>query len=175
MLDRMKAALVAGLLAVPAWAHGPTPQEASRQVEIAAPAETVWEILKDPAALSDWHPQVASATLEGDGAGAKRTTELAGGSVLDGIDIVNDGNMTTRWRLSGENREVIPVSFYTNTIVVTPNGAGAEVQWKASFFRADTTNEPEESYSDAAAVTFMEQYIQDGLNGLKEQAEAAGS
>ncbi|SEN13316.1 mxaD protein [Paracoccus alcaliphilus] len=171
MISRMQAVLVATLLAAPAWAHGPTPQDLTHSVEIDAPAETVWEILKDPATISDWHPDVTSATMEGEGPGAKRTTELESGTVGDGIDIINDDNLTTRWRLAEENRDVIPVSFYTNTLVVKETDAGSEVTWRASFFRADTTNEPEEQYSDEAAVTFMDAYITEGLNGLKEQAE----
>jgi len=170
---KLMAAAAAALVAWPAWAHGPTPQELARSVAIAAPPEKVWEVLKDPAALADWHPDIASATLDGEGRGARRTVEFkAGGRIVDGIDDIDDAQMTIRWRLSKEDIEVFAASFYTNTLSVAPGEAGSEVTWVASFFRADTTNEPEERFSDEAAVAAMEKFADDGLAGLKARVES---
>lgn len=163
---------IAALAAGPGLAHGPTPQELTRTLAIAAPPEKVWEVLKSPAGIADWHPDIASATLEGQGRGAKRTVEFkAGGHLVDGIDDVNDDKMTIRWRLSKEDIAVFPTSFYTNTLSVAPKETGSEVTWVSSFFRADTTNEPPEEYSDEAAVAAMEKFADDGLAGLKAKVE----
>ena len=169
-------ALVAAVLMLaltgPSTAHGPTPQRVSHMVRIAASAEAVWGIVRDPVLLAAWHPMVESARTDGKARGAKRTVVLtSGGSVIDGIDDVNDETMTIRWRLWRENIDVIPVSYYTNDITVTAAGEGATVEWRASFFRADTTNEPEGRYSDDAAVEAMETYVKKGLSGLKKLAE----
>ncbi|RJE88228.1 SRPBCC family protein [Paracoccus onubensis] len=159
-----------------ALAHGPTPQQAEGEIEIAAPPAEVWKILSDPSTYADWHPGIASVSVEGEGKGAKRTVEFAdGGSVEDGIDRIDEENMEIRWRLSKEDREAFPVSYYTNSVTVEPAGEGSTVTWEASFFRADTTNEPEESFSDEAAVTAVEQLIDDGLNGLKSAIEGGSS
>lgn len=166
------AASAAFFMAGAALAHGPTPQQAEGEIEIAAPPAEIWEILSDPATYADWHPGIASVTVEGKGKGAKRIVEFAdGGSVEDGIDRIDDENMEIRWRLSKEDSEAFPVSYYTNSLAVEPSGEGATVTWEASFFRADTTNEPEERYSDEAAVAAVEQLIDDGLNGLKSTIE----
>lgn len=174
MMTRFCALALSAALALPAFAHGPTPQTATKNIQVDAAPEVVWELVKDPATLADWHPGVGAITMEGEGQGARRVVELTdGGSVTDGIDNINDEKMDIRWRLAQENIEAFPVSFYTNNITVTPDGDGAGVSWHASFFRADTTNEPEERFSDEAAVAAMEKYIQDGLEGIKATVEAA--
>src|SRR5690606_11232588 len=167
MMNRrtLLASALTALVATPLLAHGPTPQQLSRSVKVAAPPEKVWALLADPASIAAWHPAIAEASMEGDGAGAKRSIAFkSGGILVDGIDDIGAETMTIRWRLSREDIEVFPVSFYTNSITVTPDGDGASVAWQASFFRADTTNEPEERFSAEAAVAAMEDRKSTRLN-----------
>lgn len=165
------AILIAGVSMLPAWAHGPTPKRAEHQIEIAAAPDSVWNILRDPAKVAEWHPDIASVTMEGSGQGAKRAiTFTSGGSVVDGIDRVDEEAMSIRWRLSEEDIDAFPVSFYTNDVRVEHLGDGSRIIWKASFYRADTTNEPEDRYSDKAAIEAMTRFIEHGLTGLKEHA-----
>ncbi len=171
----LRMGLIAGALALaaPVLAHGPTPQQAEQRIEIGAAPDAVWAILADPATYADWHPGIAAVTMQGEGEGAKRTIEFTeGGSVVDGIDRIDPENREIRWRLSREDIESFPASYYTNGIKVSPAGDGSEVTWKASFFRADTTNEPEERFGDEAAVAAMEKLMTEGLAGLKAAAEA---
>lgn len=164
------------LLATPALAHGPTPQQAEQTIGIAAAPDAVWQILRDPATIGDWHPAIAAVTMDGDGKGARRKVDFAsGGSVVDGIDRIDDDKKEIRWRLSEPDIEAFPASYYTNSISVAPAGDGSEVTWGASFFRADTTNEPEERFSDEAAVEAMDRLITEGLAGLKAAAEGQPS
>lgn len=173
MITRRLLMVSALLLASPAWAHGPTPQTAEQKIETSAAPDAVWAILGDPASISDWHPDIASATMEGEGAGAKRVIELkSGGSLTDGIDRIDQKTKEIRWRLSKEDIQTFPASYYTNSIKVEPAGDGSAITWNASFFRADTTNEPSEEFSDEAAVMAMEGFIRNGLEGLKGAAEA---
>lgn len=176
MIRRALIALAAAaLVTTPLMAHGPTPQQLSRSIKVAAPPDKVWALLADPALITTWQPSVARAEVEGKGVGAKRSIEFSsGGKLIDGIDEISAQKMTIRWRLSRENIEVFPVSFYTNSITLTGEGDGTSVAWQASFFRADTTNEPEERFSDQAAVAAMEKYVDEGLNGIKSAAEAEG-
>lgn len=166
------AASMAILVATPLMAHGPTPQQLSRSVKVAASADKVWAVLADPAQITTWQPSIATASMQGEGPGAKRSIEFkSGGSLIDGIDDISAEKMMIRWRLSKEDIQVFPVSFYTNSITVTPDGDGSDVAWQASFFRADTTNEPEERFNDQAAVAAMEKYVDDALAGIKAAAE----
>lgn len=169
------AAVMAATLALPSWAHGPTPQQAEQTITVTAPPDAVWRILRDPASIADWHPDIASVTIQGEGKGAKRTVEFAtGGTVIDGIDRIDDKGMEIRWRLSEPDIQVFPASYYTNNITVAPAVEGSEVTWKASFFRADTTNEPEDRFSDEAAIAAMAALIGNGLAGLKAATEGTG-
>ena len=162
------------LLAMPASAHGPTPQQAEHRILIAAAPKTIWDILRDPARIAVWHPDVESAEMKGEGQGGKRTITFGkGGSVIDGIDRIDDMSMHIRWRLSHEDPQAFPVSYYTNDVTVEPVPDGAEVVWKASFYRADTTNEPQARFNDQAAVDAMKRFIADGLQGLKAEAESS--
>ncbi len=175
MMNRrtLLASAMAALVANPLLAHGPTPQQLSRSIKVAAPPDNVWAVLADPASITTWQSAIATASMEGEGAGAKRIIEFkTGGTLVDGIDDISAEKMTIRWRLSKEDIEVFPISFYTNSITVAPDGDGASVAWQASFFRADTTNEPEERFSDEAAVAAMEKYVDDALAGIKAAAES---
>ena len=164
--------LALGLSVSAAPAHGPTPQTAEQRIEIKAAPDAVWAVLGDPASMAEWHPDVASVTLEGEGPGAKRVVEFkSGGTLTDGIDRIVEESHEIRWRLSTEDIEVFPVSYYTNSLKVEPVGDGAAVIWNASFFRADTTNEPQESFNDEAAVAAMDGLITHGLEGLKAKLE----
>lgn len=171
MMTRLCALAISAALALPAFAHGPTPQTATKNIQVDAAPDVVWALVKDPSKLAEWHPDVKSVTMEGEGQGARRTIELETGALVDGIDKIDDEKMDIRWRLGTEAIEVFPVSFYTNNITVTPDGDGSDIKWHASFFRADTLNEPEERFSDEAAVTAMDAYITHGLDGLKAAVE----
>ena len=80
--------------------------------------------------------------------------------------------MSYGYRLSKENIETLPVSFYTASISVKAGAAGgSEVEWTGRFYRADTTNEPPEHLNDAAAVKAMSDFMRVGLQGIKDKAE----
>lgn len=161
------AVLLAGLM--PLAAHGPTPQKADETILIAAPPASVWKVLVDLAGISGWHPLVKTATATSDGTG--RVLTLEKGEITEGLDEADATAMRLAYRLSTENVEALPVSFYTSTIEVKPAAGGSEVAWSARFYRADTTNEPPENLNDEAAVAAMNDYITQGLKGLKAKVE----
>jgi mxaD protein len=158
----------------PALAHGPTPQKAEEKIAIAAPPAKVWEALKNFADFS-WNPVVTKVEATGgNDAGATRTITLKAGNLVEGLDEYNDKEMSYGYRLSTENIEVFPVSFYSATIAVTPAGDGSEVTWIARFYRGDTSNFPPENLNDEAAVKAMTEFLQEGLKGLKAKVEGKG-
>jgi mxaD protein len=155
-------------------AHGPTPQKVEEKIEIAAPPEKVWGIIKDFAKVSDWNPVVSKS--EGTGGnenGATRTITLKTGDLQEGLDYYSEKEMTYLYRLSKEKVDVLPVSSYTAEITVKPSASGGSlVTWIARLYRADTGNEPAPDKNDAAAVKAMKAYLTEGLQGLKAKAEA---
>ncbi|WP_208539284.1 SRPBCC family protein [Algihabitans albus] len=152
-----------------AWAHGPTPQRLTLQADLAAAPEEVWAVVGDFSSVAIWHPRIAESPLDGDRErGAQRTLVFeGGGQVVEGIDDINETEMSYAYRLKREDIEVFPASFYSNTISVAPNGDGSRVTWRANFFRADTGNYPSEAQNDEAAVTAMKTFIEAGLEGLE--------
>ena len=157
-----------------ALAHGPTPQKVEEKIAISAPPAAVWKLIKDFGSIGDWHPFVASVKSEGGNeSGASRTLTLksGGGDLVEGLDDYQDKDMSYSYRLSTENHDAFPASFYSDSIQVVAAGDGSEVVWSSRFYRADTTNEPPEDKSDAAAVKATEDFIKAGLEGIKAKAE----
>lgn len=175
-MNRLSAALAALLcitLATSAAAHGPTPQKIEEKIAIAAPPAAVWNAVKDFGSMAAWHPGVAKCEAEGgNAAGASRTLTLkAGGAITEGLDEYNAGEMSYGYRLSKENVEALPVSFYSATLAVKAAGSGSEVEWVGRFYRADTSNFPPDNLNDAAAVAAMTAFFRQGLEGIKAKAE----
>lgn len=123
-----------------------------------------------------WHPGVSKVEAQGgDAAGATRTITLASGGVIEeGLDEYNEADKFYGYRLSKENVEAFPVSFYSATITVKAGGSGSQVSWSGRFYRADTSNFPPDNLNDAAAVKAMTEFMQQGLQGLKAKLEAKG-
>ncbi len=170
-------ARVMGVLALwigataPGLAHGPTPQKSEEKITIAAPPAKVWAALKEFGDVS-WNPEVTKTEASGGNtAGATRTITLKTGNLVEGLDEYSDKDMSYGYRLSTENLEALPVSFYSSTIAVTPAGEGSEVTWIGRFYRGDTSNFPPENLNDEAAVKAMTEFLQEGLKGLKAKVE----
>ena len=168
-LSHLVAVIVLLASLMPAGAHGPTPQKADESITIAAPPEAVWKVLADFPAIAAWHPLVKKAAPTEDGSG--RVLTLEKGEITEGLDEADEAARRLAYRLSTENVEALPVSFYTATIELKPVASGTEVDWSARFYRADTTNEPPETLNDEAAVAAMTDYIRQGLAGLKAKVE----
>ena len=163
------------LLAFAAQAHGPTPQKVDESIDIAAPPEKVWGLIKDFGNIADWNPALTkSVGTGGNESNASRViTFKSGGELQEGLDYYSDKEMNYLYRLSKEKIDVLPVSSYTSEITVKPGpDGGSTVKWMGRFYRADTGNEPAPDKNDAAAVKAMKDYFTTGLQGLKAKAEA---
>jgi len=177
MMFSKRALLVLALAIVaacPAAAHGPTPQKAEEKIAISAPPDKVWAVIKDFAAFATWNPAITKCEAQGGNApGATRTITLKSGGVLtEGLDDYNEKEMMYAYRLSTENIEAFPVSFYSATITVKPAGTGSEVEWVGRFYRADTSNFPPENLNDEAAVKAMTEFLRAGLEGIQAKVGA---
>lgn len=164
---------LASLVAPPAFAHGPTPQKAEVRATIAAPPDAVWKVAGDFAGIGAWHPLVKAVKATGGNApGAERVLVLETGEITDGLDDYDAAARSLAWRLSTENVEAFPVSFYTTTLTVADAGGGrSEVVLAARFYRGDTGNFPPDALNDEAAVAAMTDFFEAGLKGLKAKVE----
>lgn len=172
MLQRLLLAFVL-LGFVPALAHGPTPQKADESLPVPASPEQVWKLVGEFGGIAGWHPLVKQARATGgNAAGAERVLVLEKGEITEGLDDYDAAARRISYRLSKENVEALPVSFYTATIEVKPAAGGSEVTWGARFYRADTSNFPPDELNDEAAIAAMTNFIREGLEGLKAKAGA---
>ncbi|GEP07077.1 SRPBCC family protein [Methylobacterium oxalidis] len=172
-MRRFLTMLPLALAATAALAHGPTPQKVEQTVTVAASPAAVWKVLGDFSGIGTWHPDVAGS--EGSGGnreGATRKVTLRNGGTLDeGLDEWKAEAMTYSYRMGEPDLKALPVSSYSATVTVVPDGAGAKVSWIGRFYRGDTGNEPPEELSDEAGRRAMNRYFADGLKGLKAKVE----
>jgi mxaD protein len=166
-------ALISIVLPLPALAHGPTPHRVTETVDIHAPPDKVWQVVGDFAGFAAWNPQVLKATADkGNQANSKRHATLKNGAeLIDSMDFYDAANMTYGYRLMNEDVQKFPVSFYSATITVKPDGQGSQVEWIGNFYRADTQNEPPPGLDDEAAEKTMHDFLRGGLDGLKARLE----
>jgi mxaD protein len=164
---RALVAMLAAFAALPATAHGPTPQRVEREVVLSVAPDRLWALVSDFSAIMLWHPDIEDAVLTGGNQrGSRRSLTLAGGRLVEGIDDIDDAALSLRWRLSEENPEAFPASFYMHSMSLYPEGAGVRMRWTANLYRADTGNYPEKGRDDAAAVSAMERFLDRGIEGL---------
>lgn len=162
------------LAALPALAHGPSPQRSTESIEIAAPPEKVWKLVSDYAGISQWHPGVTDSKADkGNASGSERVITLPnGGTLTDNLNAVDEGQKVISWRLLKEDVEVFPTSSYTMRIAVLDGeNGGSKVEWSSTFFRGDTHNEPPEHLSDEAALAAVQEFQRAGLEALKQKSE----
>ena len=165
------AALCALVVALPAWAHGPSRQKVVETIEIAAPPAAVWPLVGDFNGLPKWHPAVAdSRASDGSRPGSERTLTLAaGGTVVETLETVDEQQMSLRYRYRSG---VLPVSNYAATIALKPTATGTLVEWKGAFYRGYPNNDPPPDQNDEAAVQAITDVYRSGLAGLKRAVEA---
>lgn len=170
-------ALIAAVLVTfslsPVGAHGPTPQKAEESVTITASPDQVWALAGNFTGIGGWHPLIKEVRgTGGNAAGGERTLVLAKGEITESLDDYDPVGRSQGYRLAKENVGVLPVSFYTATLVVKDAGAGkSEVVWSARFYRGDTSNFPPDELNDDAAIAAMTEFFRGGLDGLKAKVE----
>lgn len=161
------------LLSFGVKAHGPTPQKADESIVIDASVEKTWAVLKDFDQISSWHPEVKSSTGDGKNVSdSVRKMTLSNDAVIEeSLDYYSETDHEYNYRLKGVNVDALPVSSYTTSIKLIAEGDKTLVKWKSRFYRGDTGNTPPEKLNDESAVKAMKQFIQKGLQGLKETLE----
>jgi Polyketide cyclase / dehydrase and lipid transport/Domain of unknown function (DUF4331) len=103
-------------------------QEVSARIDLDAPPDKVWRLVGQFG--GDWHPLVARINLIGTGIGQLRVIEtIDGKQIIERLDAINNSARSYRYT----NVAGIPVSVYTGTFQVKPNGTGSSVEWRAQY------------------------------------------
>jgi carbon monoxide dehydrogenase subunit G len=163
--------LLSAALVAPAAAHGPTRQKVTETIAIEAPADKVWAIVKDFSALQNWHPAVAESPADkGNDEGSVRQVKLKnGGALIESLEAYDAAKM--RYSYRAKDGGALPVTNYTSTITVKPEGAGSVVEWRGAFYRGYPNNDPPPDRNDEAAVAAITGVYKAGLANLKAMAE----
>ena len=159
-------------LVVPAAAHGPTRQKVVEQISINAPADKVWALIGDFAALQNWHPAVAtSAADKGNAEGSVRQITLKGGGQLsETLEAFDAAKM--RYSYRAKDGGALPVTNYTSALNVKADGAKSLVEWRGAFYRGHPGNNPPAEQNDDAAVAAVTAVYKAGLAQIKALAES---
>lgn len=170
-------ALVA-LLLIPSLvaAHGPSRLRVTEEIQVNAPPEKVWDLIKDFCAIAEWHPAIAKCQGEGgneDGATRLLTLDAEGDpTILETMRKYEPEKMSYQYRITEVDVNVIPVTTYAATLSVEAgDNGGAKVVWKGGFYRGYTLNEPPPELNDEAAINAITGIYQAGLANIKKLAE----
>ncbi len=161
--------LLAALLLAPLMARAEGPLlNVFGTVEINAPADKVWKMIRDFNGLNTWHPAFSADVIKSgtnNMVGAVRTLTLAGGPSFDEeLLSLNDASRTVKYKIVGE--APLPVNGYVSWISVYPYKAGTSTVAWSGRFRAINSG-PE----DGKLVDTLNGLYKVGLDNLKKLAE----
>jgi Polyketide cyclase / dehydrase and lipid transport len=156
------------------FAHGPTRQKVTETIEINAPAEKVWAVVGNFYDLG-WLPAVAKTEGTGDlipDKSMRHVTLKNGGEINESLDKYDARKFTIAYRIEKVDVKILPVTNYSSTLTVTPDGNKSTVEWRGAFYRGYPLNDPPPELSDAAAVKAVTELYKSGLAALKARIEA---
>ena len=110
---------------------------------IEAPAEAVWDLVRDFGGITRWNPPSAieGCTVEGEGIGAVRTLTLPGDAVLqEKLESFDEGARTLSYSIVDPSP--LPLSGYLSTLRVVEDGPQrCRVEWSGRMKPAAGTSE----------------------------------
>lgn len=166
-------------------AHGPTRQSVEEKIVINAPAEKVWEMVKDFDAMDKWHPAVKKVEMKDDNVRVLTLNAEGNPTITEELTKLDDDKRTLIYKIEEmsvvktiefNSEEVpyytLPVSNYKSWISVSETDNGTEVEWRGKFYRAFMNNPPvPEGQSDKEAVAAVTGVYTSGLENLKNIME----
>lgn len=105
-------------------------QEVSVKEEIAAPAEDVWQLIRDFSDINAW--AVGNVVkVEGSGIGMIRHIEFSAGKIVESCEAHDDTQMSFSYRLL---ESPWPISNYVAIVKLTPAGTNKTIiQWSSVY------------------------------------------
>lgn len=174
----MKTPLLALTLAVAlaaggAWAKPPKTLHVTESVQIKAPADKVWDAVKDFDGLNKWHPGFSADELVSGGNGkvgaVRKITVKDGPSFTEKLTAYDAAHHSYRYIIV---ESPLPITDYASSISVRPGTGGmTKVVWKGSFKRKNPSDNPPEAESDAGVTKLIKGVYRGGLDNLKKTLE----
>ena len=167
--------LMAGFMgASAALALPATQQRVSQSINISAPPDKVWGLIKNFNDMS-WHPVIKSTTAtNGNTVGSVRTLDLGGPKLIEALTDYSDAKKRYSYKITDDpnNVKALPVTKYGSTIMVkaAPKGT-TTVTWSGRFMRADNSPTPAAGQDDKAAIDAVTGVYKAGLDNIKKLAE----
>jgi len=167
------------------YAHGPVRGKMTATVDIEAPAEQVWDIIKNFDDMS-WHPAIKSVKATGGNTkGATRILTLTdGNTITEQLKSYNADKMSYKYKIidmsvvktiehSGQSEDipVLPVDNYQGIIKVKKKGNSTVVTWIATYYRGYMNNNPPEELNEEAADKAVTEVLKTGLTSLLHKFE----
>jgi carbon monoxide dehydrogenase subunit G len=121
----------------------------SASIDIAAPPDQVWEVVRETGSVSEWVPAIESSRLEGD----IRHAVFAGGggNARERIVEVDDAQRAYVYEyLDGP----LALQQYRSRLAVTADAGGTHVSWDSELSAADA--EEEATLADAIAGIYRD-------------------
>jgi len=145
----------------------------SKETTIDAPADQVWQKIRNFDGLATWHPALASDQIvagKNNEVGAQRLLTLKdGGTIKEKLLGFDDKGHSYKYSIL---EGVLPVSDYTSTISVKSAGKDkSTVTWSGNFKRKNTGDNPAENENDETATKTIGSVYQGGLDNLKKMVE----
>jgi carbon monoxide dehydrogenase subunit G len=101
------------------------------QEEIAAPAQAVWDLLGDFAAVGRWFPGASRVSVEGKGVGAVRTIPMGGSKIRERLEAFDEKARRFEYSIV---EAPLPVKNYRATVSVEALGPQrCRVHWLTRF------------------------------------------
>lgn len=157
-----------------AFAHGASRLKLIESVEINAPAAKVWKVVGNFQNMG-WLPVVAkTAGTGGDNPdNAKRVLTLkSGAKINESLYKYDPDSMSYSYYMDHVDVKVLPVTNYSATLIVIPEGSKSKVEWRGAFFRGDPNFDPPPGLNDDAATNAVTKLYVAGLASLKQKIEA---
>jgi hypothetical protein len=126
---------------------------------INASSDKTWRAISAIGGLDRWFAVIASCRVNGKGAGATRTMQLANGDEI--IDVIEEINNRQRRLRYARTKHPFPVSMYRGEVAVRAAGDGkSEISWLVDI-------EVDKTARDAVTV-FLREALSGGVDGLEK-------
>jgi carbon monoxide dehydrogenase subunit G len=167
-VKRMLALVAATLLLVP-LAVSAKKLTSEQSIEINAPPDKVWAIVKDFDGLAKWHPAFKGDVIKSgknNEKGAVRTLTLGSGESFDEeLLSYNDKKHTFRYKIIGDSPFPI-VNYVSSMSVGKAKGGKTRIVWQGQY-----DNKPGSGKSDQEVVDMLNGAYKAGLENVKKLAE----